>query len=241
MPCSDDPSRHYTAIGCRGLVLFCDAGGAVFVKQFRTGGDRNFGYLVADEVTGKAAVVDPSYSPRLIADFALERGFTVVYILSTHGHFDHTNGNAEMRRLTGRKPLHLGSTDPETGVVLTDGARLPLGELEIAILHTPGHTDDSICVYVGDALFTGDTLFVGKVGGTDFGLGAQTEYDSLHGKLMTLPGETRVFPGHDYGVAPESTIARERETNPFLLQPDFESFVHLKENWADYKREHGIA
>jgi hydroxyacylglutathione hydrolase len=118
---------------------------------------------------------------------------------------------------------------------------LPLGNLEITILHTPGHTSDAICFYIGDAVFTGDTLFVGKVGGTDFGAGAQAEYDSLRQKLLALPGGTRVFPGHDVGVAPESTIAHEQETNPFLVQPDFESFLHLKRTWAAYKKEHGIA
>jgi len=108
-------------------------------------------------------------------------------------------------------------------------------------LHTPGHTPDSICLYVGDAVITGDTLFVGKVGGTDLGNGAKTEYDSLHEKLLILPDDTRVFPGHDYGTAPQSTIANERETNPFLAQPNFSAFVGLKQNWAAYKEEHGIA
>ena len=126
-------------------------------------------------------------------------------------------------------------------MVVRDGALFPLGGLQITILHTSGHSKDSICLWVGDAVFTGDTLFVGKVGGTDLDAEAREEYDSLHQKLLTLPGHTRVFPGHNYGVAPESTIAHERETNPFLLQPDFEAFVHLKRNWAAYKQEHGIA
>ncbi len=98
-----------------------------------------------------------------------------------------------------------------------------------------------MCILVGDAVFTGDTLFVGKVGGTDLGEGARTEYDSLHQRLLALPDDTRVYPGHDVGVAPKSTIGHERETNPFLLQLDFEAFVNLKRNWAAYKKEHGIA
>jgi glyoxylase-like metal-dependent hydrolase (beta-lactamase superfamily II) len=213
----------------------------MFIKQFRMGGDRNFGYLVADEETRIAAVVDPSFSPERIVQFARDEQYDIKYVFCTHGHYDHTNGNSTVEKLTGKRALLFGDKDPETGVLVEDGARLPLGNLEIAILHTPGHTSDGICVYVGDAVFTGDTLFVGKVGGTDFGAGARAEYDCLHQKLMTLPDETRVFPGHNYGVAPESTIAHERETNPFLVQPDFESFVHLKRNWAAYKKEHGIA
>ena len=162
-------------------------------------------------------------------------------MFNTHDHFDHTNGNDVIENLTGKRPLLFGSTDPKTGITVEDGARFPLGDLAIAIIHTPGHTEDSMCVYVGDAVFTGDTLFVGKVGGTDLGPGAEAEYHSLHQKLLALPDETRVFPGHDYGTAPESTIARERRTNPFLLQPDFEAFVHLKRNWDAYKKAHGIS
>lgn len=213
----------------------------MFVKQFRTGGDRNFAYLVADEALRAAAVVDPSFSPERIVEFARHEGFDIAYVFHTHGHSDHTNGGDTMRRLTGLEPLGFGSVDPATGTVIADGAVLELGELEIEVIHTPGHTDDSICIHVGDALFTGDTLFVGKVGGTDLGMGARAEYESLHNRLMTLPGDTRVFPGHDYGVAPQSTVLDERRTNPFLLQPDFDAFVQLKQNWAAYKKEHGIA
>jgi hydroxyacylglutathione hydrolase len=213
----------------------------MFVKQFHTGGDRNFGYLVVDEETGKAAAIDFSYAPKEAVRFAGEHGYQIEYVFSTHDHYDHTNGNDVLERLTGKRALLWGRSDPATGVTVEDGARFPLGNLEIAILHTPGHTRDAVCLHVGDAVFTGDTLFVGKVGGSDFGPGARAEYDSLHQKLMTLPDETRVFPGHDVGVAPESTIAHERETNPFLTQPDFEAFVHLKRNWEAYKKEHGIA
>jgi glyoxylase-like metal-dependent hydrolase (beta-lactamase superfamily II) len=215
-------------------------GGHVFIEQFRTGGDRNFGYLVADEETSKAAIIDASYAPERIVEKAREEGYEIEYVFSTHDHFDHTNGNQTVERMTGKRALLFGDTDPETGITIEDSAALPLGELEITIIHTPGHTSDAMCVYVGDAVFTGDTLFVGKVGGTDLGSGARAEYESLHQKLMTLPDDTRVYPGHDVGVAPVSTIAHEQETNPFLLQPDFEAFVDLKRNWADYKKEHGI-
>jgi hydroxyacylglutathione hydrolase len=212
----------------------------MFVKQFRTGGDRNFGYLVADETTGAAAVIDASYSPEQIVEFAREHGYQIEYVFSTHDHYDHTNGNRALERMTGQRALLYGDTDRQTGLQIRDGTRLPLGNLEIAVLYTPGHTDDAICILVDGAVFTGDTLFVGKVGGTDFGAGARAEFESLHGKLLSLPGETQVYPGHDVGVAHVSTVAHERETNPFLLRPDFESFVELKQNWAEYKQEHGI-
>jgi len=213
----------------------------MFVRQIQTGGDRNFAYLVADDATRTAVVIDPSYQPNTVVRTAREHGFTIVRAFCTHDHHDHTNGNVEFERLTGIRPLLFGDTDSGTGQRIEDGAVFPLGDLSVRVLHTPGHTSDSICLHIGDAVFTGDTLFVGKVGGTDLADGAATEYDSLHSKLLTLPANTRVFPGHDVGVAPESTIRRERETNPFLLRPDLESFVDLKRNWAAYKEEHGIA
>ena len=213
----------------------------MIIRQFLTGGDRNFAYLAADEGTGKAMVVDPSYSPSMVYDFAGTNGLTIEYVFNTHRHADHSNGNAEMRRLTGRTALAYGDIETVTDIPVEDGAKFPLGSLEIVVLHTPGHTPDSICLLVGDALFTGDTLFVGKVGGTDYGEGARREYESLHRKLMTLPDATRVFPGHDVGVEPESTIGNEKKSNPFILQENLEAFVHLKRTWLEYKHKHGIA
>lgn len=213
----------------------------MFVKQFRTGGDRNFGYLVADEASGEACVIDASYAPEEIVEFAREHGYGIQYVFSTHDHYDHTNGNRVVEGMTGKRALLYGDTDPRTGRRIADGAQLPLGSLLVTVLHTPGHTPDAICILVDGAVFTGDTLFVGKVGGTDLGEGARAEYASLHSKLMALPDETKVYPGHDVGVAPVSTVAHERETNPFLLQADYAAFVDLKRNWAEYKRDHGIA
>lgn len=212
----------------------------MIIKQFLTGGDRNFGYLVVDETSKSAAIIDPSYSPEKICGNANENGYSVKHILNTHNHFDHTNGNETAEQMTGMAPLMFGDVDPATGRKIADGTVLPLGKLSIKIIHTPGHTDDSICIYIGNAVFTGDTLFVGKVGGTGFGKDAAQEYQSIHEKLMTLPGETRVLPGHNVGIAPESTIENEKKTNPFLLQPDLNSFIELKKNWQEYKRKHGI-
>ena len=210
------------------------------IKQFYMGGDRNFGYLVADTDSKEALIIDPSYSPEKIVRYAQENGYTVKYVFNTHNHYDHTEGNDKIKSLTGKKALLFDDVDSVTGMNVKDNARFFLGTLQVSIIHTPGHTDDSICIYLDSALFTGDTLFVGKVGGTDFEKGARKEYDSLHNKIFILPDETRIFPGHDYGTKPESTIGYERKTNPFLLQSDFKSFVDLKRNWASYKREHGI-
>ena len=125
-------------------------------------------------------------------------------------------------------------------VPLEDGGVLTLGGLDLTIIHTPGHTSDGICIVVEDVILTGDTLFVGKVGGTDYGTGARAEYESLHKKILTLPDNLRVFPGHDYGVRPQSTLGREKQENPFILRKDFNDFLDLKKNWLAYKKEHGI-
>lgn len=213
----------------------------MFVKQFLIGGDRNFGYVAVDDATNQAVIIDPSYNPKMIVDFTAEQNYKIVYIFVTHNHIDHTNGNQEIYKLTGIRPLLLGDVELKTGKTVVDGEQFQLGDLTIKIIHTPGHTSDSICIYTGDAVFTGDTLFVGKVGGTDLGENARTEYNSLHNRLLKLPDSTRVFPGHNYGVVPETTILHEKQTNPFLLQPDIEAFIDLKRNWAEYKRIHGIA
>jgi len=213
----------------------------MIVEQFRTGGDRNFGYLAACERTGEALVVDASFNPSMIVRFAAERGFAIRYIFSTHGHDDHTNGNEAIMRMSGVVPLRYGECCVRSGMTVSDGAKFPLGSLEARILHTPGHTSDSLCIHIGDALFTGDTLFVGKVGGTSTEEQALQEYQSLHHQLMVLPDETTLYPGHDYGVSPISTIGVERLSNPFLKQRDFKDFLFLKQNWAAYKKAHGIA
>ncbi|MEI6691707.1 MAG: hydroxyacylglutathione hydrolase family protein [Chlorobium sp.] len=213
----------------------------MIVKQFRTGGDRNFGYLVADEVSGEALVIDASYDPGMIVRFAVDHGYLIRYIFSTHGHDDHTNGNHTIAYSTGVTPLLYGDTCSTTGIRVDDGARFPLGSLEARIIYTPGHTKDSICIHIGDALFTGDTLFTGKVGGTGTEEQALDEYRSLQHVIMLLPDHTKVYPGHDYGVSPISSISHELATNPFLLQKDFNGFFHLKQNWTAYKKAHGIA
>lgn len=213
----------------------------MFLKQIQTGGDRNFGYVIGCESEKVAAVIDPSYDPEALVQAGTKAGYRFLYGLNTHGHYDHVGGNAAFTQLTGAPVVKMDEVEPASGTRLEDGATLPLGTLSIRCIHAPGHTDDSLCYFVGGALFTGDVLFVGKVGGTHSEAAARKQYDALHEKLMILPPETVVYPGHDVGAAPTSTIRAEKEGNPFLIQPDFAAFLHLKANWAAYKQEHGIA
>ncbi len=206
----------------------------MLIEQCATGGDRNFGYLVADREGGRGALIDPSYRPEALLGRAGELNVAVDYIFLTHLHADHTAEVSRAERAAGlrRRTFADGS--------LSHGARLPLGELEVLVLHTPGHTPDSVCLLAGDALFTGDTLFVGKVGGTGTGSDARDQFESLHRIILALPERTRIFPGHDYGTSPQSTVGEEKSSNPFLLCEDLRSFLLLKENWPAYKRTHGI-
>lgn len=213
----------------------------MITEQFNAGGDRNFAYIIADPKWKVAAIIDPASAPRELHEYLEDWGLELHYIFNTHRHEDHTAGNEMLRKLTGRHAVAYGDVEEITQVKLGHGSRLPLGEYEIEILHTPGHTSDSICIYCEGAVFTGDTLFVGKIGGTKTEEEARAEYDSLHERLMILPDDTVVYPGHDVGVAPTSTIGNEKKSNPFLLRPDFKSFYNLKQTWAEYKKQHGIA
>lgn len=213
--------------------------------QIDAGGDRNFSYLVADKNGGKAGLIDPAPDSDRYLGLIQKHALTVEYAIVTHGHSDHTCGMNETARrfhckTVGHRLLSREAGHLPVDLPVDDGDSLPLGELTVKILHTPGHTDDSICILCEDKLVTGDTLFVGKVGGTDLGEGARKEYRSLHDKLMTLDPAIEVYPGHDYGTAPTSTIGKEKTTNPFILRDSFEAFLDLKANWLQYKKDHGI-
>jgi glyoxylase-like metal-dependent hydrolase (beta-lactamase superfamily II) len=208
-------------------------------EQIPTGGDRNFAYLIGDETTRHAAVVDPANDPDAVLARVAAHGLELRLVINTHGHCDHAGGNDRILERTRARLVSGGRGG------IGDGETLALGAVELVFIHTPGHSADSLCVLAREPgspgkLVTGDTLFVGKVGGTDSGAGARAEHDSLHRKLLTLPDETEVWPGHDVGVAPRSTIGHERRTNPFLLCPDLAAFVELKRTWLEYKRIHGI-
>jgi hydroxyacylglutathione hydrolase len=208
--------------------------------QIEAGGDRNFAYLMADGERGTAALFDPPPDASRYLPLVEEHGLEVAYIIVTHGHGDHTWGLSEAKKRVGGGTVAHQESLVDAEIRVRDGDTLRLGTMTLTFIHTPGHTGDSMCVLGGNKLVTGDTLFVGKVGGTDYGVEAFKEYESLHNKLMTLDDGVEVYPGHNYGVKPSSTIGHERRTNPFLLRDSFESFLDLKMNWLEYKKEHGI-
>lgn len=211
-------------------------------EQIRTGGDRNFGYLIGDRAARVAALIDPSYEPDALVERATAQGLNVELIINTHGHPDHTNGNDRAKQLTGAPLAALEGAASGPDVRLRDGQTLGVGSLTLRFLHVPGHADDHVLVHLPDqrVAITGDLLFVGKIGGTATEAAARREYESLARALDELPDDTTVWPGHDYGARPSSTIALEKATNPFLRCADFAEFLALKRDWATFKATHGL-
>jgi glyoxylase-like metal-dependent hydrolase (beta-lactamase superfamily II) len=211
-------------------------------EQIRVGGDRNFGYLLADRHAGEGVLIDPSYSPETMVQRAADQSITIVYIVNTHGHPDHINGNEKAVELTGARVAAHPACPVKPSVTLTPAEKLAFGTLQLTVIDTPGHSDDHVVLYepVHRILVTGDLLFVGKVGGTRTEAEHRTEWDSLQRVLAGVAGDATVWPGHDYGVRPSSTIDLEKHTNPFLQCPDIDAFITLKRDWPEYKKRLGL-
>ncbi len=211
-------------------------------EQIRTGGDRNFGYVVGDRAAGVGALIDPSYEPETLVERATDQGLTVQLIINTHGHPDHTNGNRRAKELTGAPLAAHRNAASGPDLEVDDGGSIGLGSLKLEFLHVPGHADDHLLIHLAEqrVAITGALLFVGKIGGTGTAEAARQEYESLKRVLEALPDDTTIWPGHDYGCRPSSTIALERITNPFLRCEGFDDFLSLKKNWPTFKAEHGL-
>lgn len=191
-------------------------------------------YILGCEKTLKGAVIDPGGDVGLIKKEIEALKLEIEYIINTHGHGDHIFGNEELKEITGASLLiheedagylldpHknltalLGKTVKglQADRLLKEGDRINIGqEITLTVIHTPGHTPGGICLDTGEDLFTGDTLFAGSIGRTDFPGGSyQTLINSVRAKLFTLPGDRRVWPGH----GPSSTLSHEKQTNPFF-------------------------
>lgn len=208
----------------------------MIIKQIIVGSMAVCCYIVACKKTKKCAVIDPGGDEKNILSEVENMGLTVDYIIATHGHPDHVCGNRKIQEATGaRIIMHSADVEffeqdeirsyfsmlglepsPPTDISVDEGDEIKIGEVTLQVIHTPGHTPGGMCLYNSPDLITGDTLFVGGLGRTDFPGGSHQELiSSIQQKLLVLPEDTVVWPGHGYG-GHKSTIGVESKTNPFL-------------------------
>jgi len=200
--------------------------GGMFVKQLKVGPMENFVYLVKDEESSEAAVVDSGWETKPILEEAKRSGARIEYVIATHNHFDHSATLGELAEAAGANTAAHESSPLSVDLRLRGGQKIRLGKSELEVLHTPGHTEDSICLYDGTDLFTGDTLFVGTFGRTDLPGGSAVKlFHSIQGTIMKLPPSALIYPGHDYGEVPARTLEEEAGLNPALLARDLRGFL----------------
>ncbi|MEE9516356.1 MAG: MBL fold metallo-hydrolase [Candidatus Adiutricales bacterium] len=212
----------------------------MIIKQILVGQMAVFCYLIGCEATRQAMVIDPAGDEEYVLQTAREMNLEIKYIFNSHGHPDHTCGNARMKELTGAAiVMHARDDDvfnrgtgsqgsgawgftpsPPADIRLEDEKTFEMGEITFQIIYTPGHTPGGLCLLADGQLFSGDILFVGSGGRTDLPGGSLPTMLKSIKTLMDLPDETVVWPGHDYGMAPTSTIGREKKTNMYVLEFD---------------------
>lgn len=209
------------------------------IDQILVGRFGVFCYLVTEPATREAMLVDPAAEPGRILGRVRERDARVRWIVCTHAHPDHVGAVARVKAETGASVvfhreeaetlgklshrvlvrLMGGKPVPRPDVLVEGGDRLEIGACSVQVLHTPGHSPGGICLLAEGHLFSGDTLFVGGVGRTDFPGASREELSaSLRARVLCLPGTTRVWPGHDYGAMPSNLLDAEKRENPFLRE-----------------------
>jgi glyoxylase-like metal-dependent hydrolase (beta-lactamase superfamily II) len=221
------------------------SGDPIYFRQLELGPMQNYVYLIGDPETREAAVVDAAWDIDTIVATAEADGYRITTDLVTHFHPDHLGGNlmghqiAGAAELTARVPAKIVIHKAElpfvqrlTGLSTSDvvpvegGTEITIGRLPVRILHTPGHTPGSQCFLVGDAVVSGDTIFIGSCGRVDLpGSNAEDMYHSLHDVLGALPDATRLFPGHNYAEREQSTIGDEKRSNVMMRFPTLKDFL----------------
>ncbi len=196
--------------------------------QLRVGTMANFVYLLVDAESREALVVDSGWETSPIVQSARAERARVKYVVATHEHFDHTSTLREVAAELGAEVVAHSSSPVVHDVSVEDGEELTLGSRRVRVLHTPGHTRDSISLYDGAEVFTGDTLFIGTIGRFDAD-SAGAMYNSLYNVILKLPEATVVYPGHDYGEVPSRSLGEERMKNPFLRSKDVGSFLSVSD------------
>ncbi len=214
----------------------------LYFKQIELGPMQNYVYLIGSAETRKVAVVDAAWEIDTILRLAAKDGVEITHAFVTHTHPDHVGGRFAGTEIEGVTELlgkckakvvvHKSEAEFLTGLSSSDiikaesGDKIDVGGVEIQLMHTPGHTPGSQCFLIDDRIVSGDTLFIGSCGRVDLpGSSPEQMYYSLTQKLMALPDETILFPGHNYSDRPTSTIGEEKQSNPYLHFHSLKQFL----------------
>jgi hydroxyacylglutathione hydrolase len=198
------------------------------VHQVEVGNMQNFTYVVEDEETRQAIVIDPSWDLEKITDIIQRNNLSVKYIVNTHYHFDHTIGNEAMAKQTGAKIIQYATSEIKHDIKVSDGDKIKFGSSELLVVYTPGHSKDSMCLVGDGKIFSGDTLFVGTCGRVDLPGGSARElYYSLVHTLRKMDDNLVMYPGHNYGHVPTSTLGEQKKMNLVMQPRTEEEFLEL--------------
>ncbi len=198
------------------------------VYQVQVGNMQNFTYIVEDENTNEAILIDPSWDLVELELLIKRNNLKIKYIVNTHHHFDHTLGNEAMTESTKAPIIQHESSELKHDITVKDGDYIEFGNSKLKVLHTPGHSKDSICLIGDGKIFSGDTLFVGNCGRIDLPGGSAKElYHSLFDVLHSLDDDLVLYSGHNYGISETSTIGEEKISNPVMQQRTEEQFVEM--------------
>ena len=198
------------------------------VHQIQVGNMQNFTYILEDESTGEGIIIDPSWDLDKIEKVIKRNDLKIKYIVNTHHHFDHTLGNEAMTKLTNAKIIQHEASELKFDTAVIDGDKITFGNSELLVIHTPGHSKDSICLVGDGKIFSGDTLFVGNCGRVDLPGGSSKElYHSLSEILSNLDENLVLYSGHNYGSMPTSTLGNEKKTNFVMQKRTEEEFIAL--------------
>jgi hydroxyacylglutathione hydrolase len=205
----------------------------LYVRQLKLGPMENFVYLIGAEGARETAIVDPAWDVEAALEAAEADGRSLTHALVSHHHFDHVNGLPQVLAHGGIRVFahradvpNLAPELQREATPLAAGDAVEVGPLRVVAMHTPGHTPGSTCWRAGDGLFAGDTVFVNACGRCDLAGGDPEQMFQSLKRVSELPDDVRLFPGHDYGDVPISSIARERERNPYFQKlASLEDFV----------------
>ena len=186
------------------------------LKSFKGGYNSNFSYIIWDDETNDAAIIDTSIEPTILIDFIEEKNLILKFAVIMHSHFDHLTGYDYYIR----KRIKLAASEKiekEVDLKLKDGDELELGNYKLKVIHTPGHIYDALCILVNGKLFTSDTLFIDGCGRVDLPGAEPEEMKKSLERIKQLHDSTIIYPGHDYGSVPFDTLGNQKKSNKFLV------------------------